>query len=153
MARDTVARQRHAGWKRPAKGRDPIAILKESNRNRLAELVPVRYGRMLRSPFIFLRGRSAGRHSQEDEAHCVVRLEWEDQGDCVRQGRADCETPNGLIWRCLHVWTSEHRMAVGAPTIDRCLSFSSAWLAPRALWTFVSGTASVLTHAPIAQVD
>jgi len=56
--RDTVPRKSHAGWKRPAKRRDPIDILKESNRNRLPELVPVRYGRMLRSPFTFLRGSS-----------------------------------------------------------------------------------------------
>jgi uncharacterized protein (DUF2252 family) len=56
--RETVPRQSHAGWKRPAKRRDPIDILKESNRDRLPELVPVRYGRMLRSPFTFLRGSS-----------------------------------------------------------------------------------------------
>jgi hypothetical protein len=56
--RDTVPRQSHAGWKRPAKRRDPIDILKESNRDRLPELVPVRYGRMLASPFTFLRGSS-----------------------------------------------------------------------------------------------
>jgi len=56
--RDTVPRQSHAGWKRPAKRRDPIDILKQSNRDRLPELVPVRYGRMLRSPFTFLRGSS-----------------------------------------------------------------------------------------------
>jgi len=56
--RDTVPRKSHAGWKRPAKRRDPIDILKGSNRDRLPELVPVRYGRMLRSPFSFLRGSS-----------------------------------------------------------------------------------------------
>jgi uncharacterized protein (DUF2252 family) len=56
--RDTVPRQSHAGWKRPAKRRDPIDILKVSNRDRLPELVPVRYGRMLTSPFTFLRGSS-----------------------------------------------------------------------------------------------
>jgi uncharacterized protein (DUF2252 family) len=56
--RDTVPRGSHAGWKRPAKHRDPIDILKASNRDRLPELVPVRYGRMLRSPFTFLRGSS-----------------------------------------------------------------------------------------------
>jgi len=33
--RDTVPRKSHAGWKRPAKRRDPIDILKESNRDRL----------------------------------------------------------------------------------------------------------------------
>ena len=56
--RDTVPRSSHAGWKRPVKRRDPIDILKASNRDRLPELVPVRYGRMLRSPFTFLRGSS-----------------------------------------------------------------------------------------------
>jgi uncharacterized protein (DUF2252 family) len=31
-------------------------VLEASNQDRLPELVPVRYGRMLRSPFAFLRG-------------------------------------------------------------------------------------------------
>jgi len=57
--RDTVPWESHAVWKRPPKRRDPIAILKASNRDRLPQLVPIRYGRMLRSAFAFLRG-SAG---------------------------------------------------------------------------------------------
>jgi uncharacterized protein (DUF2252 family) len=57
--RDKVPRTRHATWKPPARRRDPIDVLEESNRDRLPELVPIRYGRMLRSPFTFLRG-SAG---------------------------------------------------------------------------------------------
>lgn len=57
--RDKVSRTSHAGWKAPENRRDPIDILEESNRDRLPELVPIRYGRMLRSPFTFLRG-SAG---------------------------------------------------------------------------------------------
>ena len=57
--RDKVPRERHATWKPPAKRRDPIEVLEESNRDRMQELVPIRYGRMLRSPFTFLRG-SAG---------------------------------------------------------------------------------------------
>ena len=56
--RDAVPRLSHARWKHPAKRRDPIDILKESNRDRMPELVPIRYGRMLRSPFTFLRGSS-----------------------------------------------------------------------------------------------
>jgi len=56
--RASVPRQSHAGWKRPARRRDPLDILKQSNRDRLPELVPVRYGRMLPSPFTFLRGSS-----------------------------------------------------------------------------------------------
>jgi len=57
--RERVPRKRHAAWKPKAKGRDPIAILEDSNRERLPELVPIRYGRMLRSAFTFLRGSAA----------------------------------------------------------------------------------------------
>ena len=57
--RSHVPRQSHGTWKRPTRSRDPIAILKRSNLGRLPELVPIRFGRMLRSPFTFLRG-SAG---------------------------------------------------------------------------------------------
>lgn len=36
--------------------RDPIKLLRESNKNRIARLIPLRYGRMLASPFAFYRG-------------------------------------------------------------------------------------------------
>ncbi len=57
--RDTVARASHAPWKRPADRGDPIALLQESDADRLPELVPIRYGRMLQSPFAFYRGSAA----------------------------------------------------------------------------------------------
>jgi len=57
--RETLPRERHATWKPLANGRDPIDVVEKSNRDRLRELVPIRYGRMLRRPFTFLRG-SAG---------------------------------------------------------------------------------------------
>ncbi|WP_374967836.1 DUF2252 domain-containing protein [Terrabacter sp. BE26] len=40
-------------------GRDPLAILEEQGRSRVPELLPVRYGRMLASPFAFYRGAAA----------------------------------------------------------------------------------------------
>ncbi len=40
----------------PAVNRDPIAILEQQNDQRLRDLVPVRIGRMLESPFAFYRG-------------------------------------------------------------------------------------------------
>jgi uncharacterized protein (DUF2252 family) len=49
-------RSAHAPWKPAANRPDPIELLEESNRTRLQELVPIRYGRMLLSPFAFLRG-------------------------------------------------------------------------------------------------
>jgi uncharacterized protein (DUF2252 family) len=81
MLRETVSRQSHAGWKRPAKRRDPIDILKESNRDRLPELVPVRYGRMLRSPFTFLRG-SAGLMASDLATTPTTGIRVQACGDC-----------------------------------------------------------------------
>jgi uncharacterized protein (DUF2252 family) len=46
----------HGKWT-PASGRpDPVALLEEQARDRVPELVPVRNGRMLASPFTFFRG-------------------------------------------------------------------------------------------------
>src|SRR5262249_12554266 len=57
--RNTVSRRRHAGWEPPRRRRDPIDILIESSRGRLRNLLPIRYGRMLMSPFTFYRGAAA----------------------------------------------------------------------------------------------
>jgi uncharacterized protein (DUF2252 family) len=57
--RDKLPRSSHATWQPPANRRDPIEILEESNQDRITELIPIRYGRMLRSPFTFLRGSAA----------------------------------------------------------------------------------------------
>jgi uncharacterized protein (DUF2252 family) len=57
--RDSCPRASHADWKPPANRSDPIDILEASNKGRLPELIPVRYGRMLTSPFVFFRGAAA----------------------------------------------------------------------------------------------
>lgn len=54
--RRAVPRSSHAGWKPPAGRPDPLELLDENNAPRLQHLVPYRYGRMLASPFTFLRG-------------------------------------------------------------------------------------------------
>jgi uncharacterized protein (DUF2252 family) len=54
--RGSMPRSSHAEWKPPANRADPIDLLTQSNRTRLTHLVPIRYGRMLDSPFTFLRG-------------------------------------------------------------------------------------------------
>ncbi len=55
-ARAKVPRDSHdsfgAGPDRP----DPVSLLEEQARTRVPELVPIRYGRMLVSPFTFFRG-------------------------------------------------------------------------------------------------
>jgi uncharacterized protein (DUF2252 family) len=58
-ARAEVPRSSHAGWE-PAQGRrDPVDVLEEQAQTRVPELVPIRYGRMLVSPFTFYRGGAA----------------------------------------------------------------------------------------------
>lgn len=57
--RSIVPRTSHAQWT-PAPDRpDPVGLLEEQDRTRLPSLVPIRYGRMLTSPFAFLRGSAA----------------------------------------------------------------------------------------------
>ena len=51
-------RKKHADLLGPT-DRDPVAILARGDRTRVPELVPVRYERMLTSPFGFLRGAAA----------------------------------------------------------------------------------------------
>jgi hypothetical protein len=57
--RQAVPRTSHAGWQPPANRRDPIEILQEQNKTRIQLLVPIRFGRMMQSPFTFLRGSAA----------------------------------------------------------------------------------------------
>jgi len=57
--RDTVPLEAHVEAA-VARGRaDPLTILAEQDKSRLAELVPLRYGRMSRTPFTYLRGAAA----------------------------------------------------------------------------------------------
>jgi uncharacterized protein (DUF2252 family) len=57
--RDSVSRRAHAGWKAPDRRRDPVEILLESNEGRLPSLIPIRFGRMMQSPFSFYRGSAS----------------------------------------------------------------------------------------------
>ncbi len=54
--RERVPRSSHAAWSPAADRPDPISLLEEQDRSRLAQFVPIRYGRMIASPFGFLRG-------------------------------------------------------------------------------------------------
>jgi uncharacterized protein (DUF2252 family) len=56
--RETVERDSFGDWQ-PSEGRDPLAVLERQARTRIPDLVPLRYGRMLESPFAFFRGAAA----------------------------------------------------------------------------------------------
>jgi uncharacterized protein (DUF2252 family) len=55
-ARAQVPRDSHAVFDPPPDRPDPIALLEDQAKSRVPELVPVRWGRMLVSPFTFYRG-------------------------------------------------------------------------------------------------
>ena len=55
-ARAEVPRSRHAEFEPAPHRQDPVALLDSQAVSRVAELVPIRYGRMLVSPFTFYRG-------------------------------------------------------------------------------------------------
>ena len=55
-ARAEVPRSRHAEFDSAAFRADPLELLEQQAATRVPELVPIRYGRMLVSPFTFFRG-------------------------------------------------------------------------------------------------
>ena len=55
-ARADVPRSAHAEFDPGPKRPDPVALLERQAKTRVPELVPIRYGRMLVSPFTFYRG-------------------------------------------------------------------------------------------------
>lgn len=57
--RDQIPRPSHAAWKPHARRSDVVGILQAADADRLPELVPIRYGRMLQTPFTFYRGSAA----------------------------------------------------------------------------------------------
>jgi len=58
-AREVAPRSAHAKWAPAADRAEPVALLEHQAVSRVAELVPLRYGRMLASPFAFYRGAAA----------------------------------------------------------------------------------------------
>ncbi len=56
VARTGTPLSAHAGWEAASDRPDPVALLEEQNTTREQDLVPVRHGRMMVSPFTFYRG-------------------------------------------------------------------------------------------------
>ena len=55
-ARLATPRRSHATWDAPPDRGDPIALLEQQALTRQPDLIPIRHGRMLASPFAFYRG-------------------------------------------------------------------------------------------------
>ena len=67
--RDRVPHSSQGPWKRDKAKVDALAILSASDEGRLAQLIPIRYGRMLQSPFTFYRGSAAVMAAEIGRAH------------------------------------------------------------------------------------
>ncbi len=55
-AREVAPRSSHGDWTPAPERPDPVTLLEEQGEGRVPELLPIRYGRMLVSPFTFFRG-------------------------------------------------------------------------------------------------
>src|SRR5262249_7020000 len=58
-ARGRAPRSSHGDWAPPENRPDPVAILEAQDKTRVPELIAIRHGRMLASPFAFYRGGAA----------------------------------------------------------------------------------------------
>jgi len=94
--RGTVPRDAHGAWKKPSDRVDPIAFLQASDTGRLAELVPIRWGRMLASPFAFYRG-SAGLMAADLARTPGTGLRVQACGDCHLMNFGGFATPERNI--------------------------------------------------------
>jgi uncharacterized protein (DUF2252 family) len=57
--RQQTLRAAHGEWRPPENRADPVDLLVENSKGRVEDLVPIRYGRMMASPFAFYRGAAA----------------------------------------------------------------------------------------------
>jgi uncharacterized protein (DUF2252 family) len=94
--RGKIARLSHGAWKRHEGRRDPIELLRESDKDRMPELVPIKYGRMLQSPFTFYRG--AAGVMAADLAHApTTGFRVQACGDCHLMNFGGFATPERKI--------------------------------------------------------
>ena len=79
--RDACPRESLAAWKPPADRPDPLQLLEDSNVGRMPDLIPIRFGRMVRSPFTFYRG-AASNMAADLAAAPATGLRVQACGDC-----------------------------------------------------------------------
>jgi uncharacterized protein (DUF2252 family) len=83
-----------AEWAAPANRADPLDILIAQGRERIPELLPVRYARMKTDPFAFLRGAAAVM-AADLAANPTTGLRVQSCGDCHLANFGSYETPEG----------------------------------------------------------
>ncbi|MDR3529354.1 MAG: DUF2252 domain-containing protein [Rhodopila sp.] len=92
--RKIIPRSLHAHWAPSAARRDPVDILVEAGRHRIASLLPIRYDRMRASPFGFFRGAAA--IMAADLADTPITGLWVQAcGDCHLENFGTFASPEG----------------------------------------------------------
>jgi uncharacterized protein (DUF2252 family) len=121
--RDKCPRQSHALWHASPRRRTPLELMHESNQDRLPQLIPIRHGRMLQSPFAFYRG--AALHMAADLATTPVSgLSVQACGDCHLMNFGAYATP-------------ERRVILDINDLDETLPAPWEWDVKRLATSFV----------------
>jgi len=94
--RDTVSRASHGEWKRHKDRADPIEQLQASDAGRVPQLIPIKYGRMLQTPFTFYRG-SAGVMAADLASTPNMGVNVQACGDCHLMNFGGFATPERNI--------------------------------------------------------
>ena len=94
--RDTVPRASQGVWKRHKDRADPLEILQASDAGRVPELIPIRYGRMLQTPFTFYRG-AAGVMAADLATTPTTGVHVQACGDCHMMNFGGFATPERNI--------------------------------------------------------
>lgn len=94
--RDKCPRESHAAWQPAEKRVDPLILMEQANEGRIPDLVPIRHGRMLQSPFTFYRG--AALNMAADLANTPVSgLRVQACGDCHLMNFGAYATPERRV--------------------------------------------------------
>jgi uncharacterized protein (DUF2252 family) len=121
--RNTIAREDHGSWRPPANRKDPLDILLAADATRQPQLVPLRYGRMLQSPFTFYRG-SAGVMAADLAKTPVTGIHVQACGDAHLMNFGGFATP-------------ERRLIFDVNDLDETLPAPWEWDVKRLVTSFV----------------
>jgi uncharacterized protein (DUF2252 family) len=94
--RNKIPLVQHGRWKEAKDRPNPIDILHRSDARRMKDLVPIRYGRMLQSPFSFYRG-AAGVMASDLAQMPNTNLKVQACGDCHLMNFGGFATPERNI--------------------------------------------------------
>lgn len=121
--RTKCPRKSHETWRPPSTRPDPISVLIRSNTGRIPHLLPIRYGRMMESPFAFYRGAAAlmaGDLAQTPKSSIIV------------QACGDCHLSNFALFA-----TPERRLIFDINDFDETLPAPWEWDLKRLAASFV----------------